>query len=387
MTIDRVNYRDRRRPDPSSVGGVRAYQLTQQRIRPQPPTNVKAASILKGIAVSWDPLESVDYLHSEVYVSATQGFTPNRDTLKATIRGSLAEITEGLIAGTTYYARVVHVNRYGMKSTPSAEVSAQAAYADSSTVRLLHDISSAIVLTPPDFEVRKGPSADAKPTWPIQKVDEWDVWRDIPGTEVTVALNEPSIVHYIMSGSGEFRAKALASRWDGSSPPPADHCANIGLTGNRIEIDSGDLFFIEAPPIIEGATDKELADAITIKFRVLVDGNSVAEFDFTDAARMYVYTFGLQRPQFPLTGASYCYRSYEKTIGFPFPITISQTIQLGSGNHTAKAQVFVQDNPDVITWGAISGADPSQPRYTAFWAVAQLSLRLLKMNGFALVVR
>ena len=164
MTIDRINYRDQRQPDPRSVGGVRAYQLAQQRIRPQPPANVKAASILKGIAVSWDPLESVDYLHSEVYVSATQGFTPNRDTLKATIRGSLAEITEGLIAGTTYYARVVHVNRYGMKSTPSAEVSAVAAYGDGA---LLRSIKSALVLSPPDFAIRLGPDATKKPTWPI----------------------------------------------------------------------------------------------------------------------------------------------------------------------------------------------------------------------------
>ena len=249
------------------------------------------------------------------------------------------------------------------------------------SIRSLHEVVGALVLTPPAFEVRNGPRADTAPRWPIQKIYEWGAWRDIPGTDVSVTLDSPSIAHYIVSGSGEFRVRGLASQWwdaEATSSPPPGHCSDIGQPeGYNYDTGLG----------LSSATDAEIANAITIKMRILVDNEVVAEYDFTDAARMYIYTFGIVRPSWSFFGKNvFCNSPYLQSFKFPFPITTTHTVQLSAGSHQAKAQLWIADSPSFSTWGAAKAV------YNGFvfgqlWYVLQFTLVLMNMTGFALIVK
>jgi hypothetical protein len=61
-----------------------------------------------------------NYLETEVHQSTVTGFTPSSSTLVAVVRGTNALVT-GMVAGTTYYVKVVHCDRMGNASAASPQ--------------------------------------------------------------------------------------------------------------------------------------------------------------------------------------------------------------------------------------------------------------------------
>ncbi len=98
---------------------------------PATPSNVGATGIICGIAVQWDQPAEPDYDRTIVRIGTADGFDPDTEyTKEVIVNGKSAEITEGLTSGTTYYARMKHVDTSGNASDWSAQVSAMAGYTD-----------------------------------------------------------------------------------------------------------------------------------------------------------------------------------------------------------------------------------------------------------------
>lgn len=64
-----------------------------------------------------------DFDHVAIHVSTSSGFTPDASTLQATLARAGSLPISPLIAGETYYVRLVGVNTSGIGGTPSAQVS------------------------------------------------------------------------------------------------------------------------------------------------------------------------------------------------------------------------------------------------------------------------
>ncbi|MFC9891449.1 H-type lectin domain-containing protein [Streptomyces pilosus] len=93
---------------------------------PPQPTQPVLASVLGGVAASWDGTFEdgatlpLDWQRLEVHASTSDGFTPSPDTLKATIetpRGSTAVV----VTSVPVYVRLVARSTSGTASTPSAQ--------------------------------------------------------------------------------------------------------------------------------------------------------------------------------------------------------------------------------------------------------------------------
>lgn len=100
---------------------------------PNPPSTPILASRLGQLVVVWDGLDNtatpmpVDFDHAEVHISSSgSGFTPSSATLYGTMRaaGSLQPGSSSLSYGTTYYCRLIAVDRSGNASSPSTAGSA-----------------------------------------------------------------------------------------------------------------------------------------------------------------------------------------------------------------------------------------------------------------------
>lgn len=98
-----------------------------------PPPAVPSAPVIAGgvqaLVVAWDGLLGgagplSDFLWTEVHVSTTSGFTPDSSTLARTMNAGGVVMVGGLAAGTTYYVRLVALNRSRSASPPSAQASA-----------------------------------------------------------------------------------------------------------------------------------------------------------------------------------------------------------------------------------------------------------------------
>lgn len=93
-----------------------------------PPSTPTVAGTVQGIRVTWDgnnnaadPYPPDAYV--EVHVSTTSGFTPSSSTLRGRLLGPGMFTVFGLVAGTTYFARLVGVDAYGNTTSPSTQAS------------------------------------------------------------------------------------------------------------------------------------------------------------------------------------------------------------------------------------------------------------------------
>ncbi len=100
---------------------------------PNAPSTPVLASRLGQLVIVWDGRDNtagsmpVDFDHTEVHVSTGgSGFTPSSVTLSGAMRtaGSLQVGSSSLVYGTTYYCKLVAVDRSGNASTPSTAGSA-----------------------------------------------------------------------------------------------------------------------------------------------------------------------------------------------------------------------------------------------------------------------
>jgi hypothetical protein len=85
--------------------------------------NLGALNAIRTARVSWSvPGGDLNrnYLETEVHQSTFTGFTPSSSTLVAVVRGTNALVT-GMVAGTTYYVKVVHCDRMGNASAASPQ--------------------------------------------------------------------------------------------------------------------------------------------------------------------------------------------------------------------------------------------------------------------------
>ena len=85
--------------------------------------NLGLLNAVRAARVSWSvPGGDLNrnYLETEVHQSTTNGFTPSSSTLAVVVRGTNALVT-GMVAGTTYYVKVVHCDRMGNRSADSPQ--------------------------------------------------------------------------------------------------------------------------------------------------------------------------------------------------------------------------------------------------------------------------
>jgi len=93
-----------------------------------PPSTPTVAGTVQGIRVTWDGNNNAAEAYPpdafvEVHVSTTSGFTPSSSTLRGRLLGPGMFSVFGLVAGTTYYARLVGVDAYGNTTSPSTQAS------------------------------------------------------------------------------------------------------------------------------------------------------------------------------------------------------------------------------------------------------------------------
>lgn len=93
-----------------------------------PPSTPTVAGTVQGIRVTWDGNNNAAEAYPpdafvEVHVSTTSGFTPSSSTLRGRLLGSGMFTVFGLVAGTTYFARLVGVDAYGNTTSPSTQAS------------------------------------------------------------------------------------------------------------------------------------------------------------------------------------------------------------------------------------------------------------------------
>lgn len=106
---------------------------------PNQPDTPTVASIPGGIAVSWDgllaggaPLSDFDSV--QFHVSAVNGFTPTTATMVYHQPAAGTVPALGLVPGTTYYAKLVAINKSGNTSVPSAQASIAAGFATATLI-------------------------------------------------------------------------------------------------------------------------------------------------------------------------------------------------------------------------------------------------------------
>lgn len=96
-------------------------------VDPTEPTGVYARGIIAGVRIGYAEPKMPNWDYSEVHLSTAKGFEPSTGTLRDRGKQTKFDINE-LMPGVRYYARVIHVDADGRRSTPSAEVSAVAQY-------------------------------------------------------------------------------------------------------------------------------------------------------------------------------------------------------------------------------------------------------------------
>lgn len=95
---------------------------------PAAPDAPTVAGGILGLVVGWDGLLAgasplSDFLYIQVHNSATTGFTPSAATLQGTMSAGGLFGIGGLTAGTTYYVKLVAVNKSRVSSAASTQVS------------------------------------------------------------------------------------------------------------------------------------------------------------------------------------------------------------------------------------------------------------------------
>lgn len=100
---------------------------------PPVPATPTVSAYLGQLVITWNgnPASGVrnpiSLDHVEVHVSTTSGFTPSESTMKARFSGAFpgpqSVLLSELAYGVLVYIKLVSVNRFGAKSTPSAQVS------------------------------------------------------------------------------------------------------------------------------------------------------------------------------------------------------------------------------------------------------------------------
>lgn len=97
---------------------------------PATPSTPTGTSRLGVLEIAWDGLGSLgeampsDFAYCEVHVSTTTGFTPSNATLNGVLYGKGKYNVANLTYGTTYYAKLINVDRMGNRSAASAQTAA-----------------------------------------------------------------------------------------------------------------------------------------------------------------------------------------------------------------------------------------------------------------------
>jgi hypothetical protein len=94
-----------------------------KKVGPRAPVSVSAASVVGGVAATWETPTDLRgrYSHTEVHIGSA-GFTPGPSTLKKIVTGKRMEHTDGLTPGNGYALRLRHVDAKGNAGDYSPEV-------------------------------------------------------------------------------------------------------------------------------------------------------------------------------------------------------------------------------------------------------------------------
>ena len=118
-----------------------------------------------------------DYAYTRVHLSTTDGFTPTDDNLLKETRETRLEVG-GLVPGTTYYVKLVHVDAYGNDSAVSAQ---QAVATHRVTPYYVdNDREHGVLIPNQDFSAYTRDSGTYPP-------DFWDVEAGVWGTDIDVS--------------------------------------------------------------------------------------------------------------------------------------------------------------------------------------------------------
>jgi hypothetical protein len=148
---------------------------------PGAPANGAATSVVGGIEVTYDMPTDLDWSHSEVHVSTSNGFTPSDSTKVAETKTNRFTIG-GLIPGTTYYVKIIAVDRFGNKSTASTQVVTAAALVGPNAENQQRDNLNAC--PNPEFTIWTAPNTQA-----TKPPDGWDVIYHATSTSAPVVDN------------------------------------------------------------------------------------------------------------------------------------------------------------------------------------------------------
>jgi hypothetical protein len=160
---------------------------------PAAPVNVQIARVLGGVVVTWDFAPTgVPAVVGEVHVYTSSGATLTSSTLRGTVAGQRLEVGD-LLAGVTYYAKVVPVDAAGNRGTASAEVSTAAGHV--SPLALQPVVAFGSLPPNPDFEAVNASGAPP------------DTWTMVTGTWGVDADTSTSTVY---SGGRSLRFPATA---------------------------------------------------------------------------------------------------------------------------------------------------------------------------------
>jgi hypothetical protein len=133
---------------------------------PATPSNVAVTPALGGLEISYDEPTDPDWYYSEFHISTSSGFTPSEAT-KVYEGRSTTYFVAGLVLGTTYYVKVIAVDKEGNKSTASTQVLKATNYVG--TVH--HDLDSELGNAVPNGDFGHATPPNDLTTMPP---DEWE---------------------------------------------------------------------------------------------------------------------------------------------------------------------------------------------------------------------